>query len=206
MNAWLLTCPITPAFCLSSIHFLITLCTCFGSLYHIVVHFSHCHLWFWYPFMFKVLVQEWTHLPSILFEILSQLLLWRLEHIPNRGFPPFPLSHLTLSQYSYHERQLLDINGCCHSLSYLLKHGIMCIIHDNACNDNCYLWKDKIIYGTHTKIQFHSPCYKDLWLFSFLFQFHFYYLCSGHYSLSSKIFLNSLNVYFLLSTMCLSQP
>jgi len=40
MNVWLLT-RITPIFHLSSIHFLITLCTCLRLLYPIVAHFSH---------------------------------------------------------------------------------------------------------------------------------------------------------------------
>ncbi len=86
MNVWLLTRPITPTFCLSSIHILITLCTCLGLLYPIVAHFSHCqcghtiddlciHL------CLKCLCKNEHITPVILFKILSQLLLWRLEHI-----------------------------------------------------------------------------------------------------------------------------
>jgi hypothetical protein len=40
MNAWLLTCPITLAFCLSSIHFFIMLCTHLGLSHLIIAHFS----------------------------------------------------------------------------------------------------------------------------------------------------------------------
>jgi hypothetical protein len=104
------------------------------------------HWWFGYPFMSKVLVQKWTHYTFDTFrDTITTIALKIGTHIPNRGFPPFPLSHLTSSQYSYHETQNLDINGCCHSLSYLLEYGILCIIHNNACNDSCYLWKDKIM-------------------------------------------------------------
>jgi hypothetical protein len=159
-------------------------CTCFTLLMWTY------HWWFGFPLMFEVHVQEWTHYTHDTFrDTVTTIALKIGTHIPNRSFPPFPLSHLTSSQYSYHERQLLDINGCCHSLSYSLEYGIVCIIHNNACNSSCYLWKYKIIYKAHTKIQLHSPCYRDLWLFSFLFRFLFYHLCSRHYSLSSKILL-----------------
>ncbi len=156
----------------------------------------------WYYFLPFWLVNFLVFIIDTFQDIVTTIVLKIGTQIPNKGFLPFPLSHLMSSQYSYHKRQLLDINGCCHSLSYLLEYGIMCIIHNNACNNSCYLWKYKIVYEAHTKIQLHSPCYRDLWLFSFLFQFLFYYLCSRHYSLSSKILFNSHNAYFILSTMC----
>jgi hypothetical protein len=52
----------------------------------------------------------------------------------------------------------------------------------------------------------HSPCHKDLWLSSYSFCFIFYYLCAGHYSMSSTTLFSSHDVYFLLSTTCLHSP
>jgi hypothetical protein len=42
VNIWLLICPTTPAFCLTSIHFLTTLCTCFGLPHLTITLFSQC--------------------------------------------------------------------------------------------------------------------------------------------------------------------
>ncbi len=82
-----------------------------------------------------------------------------------RGFPSFPLSHSVVSWYSYHQRQLSDLNRCCHSWVDLPKYGTTRIIHDNVCSDNCHLGKDMIICGMRTMKWLHSPCHRDLIIF-----------------------------------------
>jgi hypothetical protein len=161
------------------------------------------HRWFGYPLMFEVFVQEWTYCTYNIFRNIVTTIFWRLERIYQ-----IEVSHL----FPYHIWRQMNIFITRDSFWTLMdvviayytpsNIPIICIIHNCACNDSCYLWKDKIIYGVYTKIKLHSPCYRDLWLSSFLFQFLFYYLCSCHYNLSSNILFNSHNAYFLLLTVC----
>jgi hypothetical protein len=97
----------------------------------------------------------------------------------------------------------LILSTHCHNWFNLLKYGIMCIIHDNACNDNCCSRKNIIIHWVFIQRWFHSSCYKDLWLFSFSFQLLFFVLCLGHYSLLVAIFFNSHDAYsFIIHSVC----
>jgi len=69
----------------------------------------------------------------------------------------------------------------------MFKDDTMCIIHGNACNNNCCLGKNTIIDITHIRRWFQSPCHRDLCLCSFLFWLLFCFFCLGHYSWSSMV-------------------
>lgn len=105
-----------------------------------------------------------------------------------------------VNQYFYH--QLSDFNECFHNLFDSPRYGVTCIIHDNTCNDSCHLRKDIITCGTHIRKWPHSPCHKNLRLFSFSFWLLFYFLCLDHYDPSSMVLFSSFDVYFLLLTTC----
>jgi hypothetical protein len=70
----------------------------------------------------------------------------------------------------------------------------------NTCNNDGCLIKYTIICWTNIKWWFHSPCYWNIWVFSFSLWFIFDHLCINHYRTSSLIFFNCLDAYFLLST------
>jgi hypothetical protein len=123
-----------------------------------------------------------------------------------RGFSPSPPPHLTMNKYFYHQEQLLNFNRCYHNWFDLLEYGTMCIVHDNACNDNCHSRENPIIHKVRIRRWPYSSFQKDTWLFSFLFQLLFYFLCSSHYSLSLAILLNVFDSYFLLLTTCVRSP
>jgi len=92
-GVWLLVHPTTLAFSLSLVHFLTTLCICFDLPHPTIAHFSCCQCeltnddlsiyLFWCPCGNKHIT---TH--DIL-KILSQLLIWRMEHTYKEKFPTF---------------------------------------------------------------------------------------------------------------------
>jgi hypothetical protein len=93
VGVWLLTYPTTPAFYLSSTHFLTTLHTCFGLSHPIVTHFSRCQCGHTIDDLSIHLLRcpyESEHTkPMIHFRILLQLMFWRLEHMFNGRSPTF---------------------------------------------------------------------------------------------------------------------
>lgn len=120
-----------------------------------------------------------------------------------KGFPPFPWPRLVGSRYPYHEKQFLNLNKPCHSWSNPPIFGIVCIIHDNMCNDNCCLGKNMIIWGAHIKKWLHSHYHKYLWLFSLLFQLlldFFWFTTATHCDWSSLV------PSFLLFVVCVHSP
>jgi hypothetical protein len=62
----------------------------------------------------------------------------------------------------------------------------------------CLLKRNMIICRTSIGRWLHSPCYLDIWVFSFLFWFIFYHLCTYHYCASLTIFFSPLDVDSLL--------
>ncbi len=112
VGAWLLIHPTTLAFHLFSTHFRTTLHIRFILSHLMVDHLSQCQCG-------HAIENSGTHLlcalvgvnlqqPMIHFEILSQLLPWKMEQCLERGFLPFPSSHPMSNGYPYHQRQLSD--------------------------------------------------------------------------------------------------
>jgi hypothetical protein len=157
----------------------------------------------WVSICFSVRVGVSTLQPTILFEIPSQLLFWKVEHKYRDKFPTFSPTMIIMNWYSYHQKQLSNLNGCCHNWFDPPKYGIMHIVHNCKCNDNCHSKKNMIIHGTHIRRQLHSPCHIILWLFSLII---FYLLFSSHYNTLLVVLFSSCNGYFLLLLMCVHNP
>ncbi len=83
--------------------------------------------------------------PTIHFEILSQLLFWKFEYMFKDRFPPFPSPHPMTSEYPYHQKQLLNLDGRYHYWPDSHKYGATNIDNDNTYNNDGYLRKDMII-------------------------------------------------------------
>jgi hypothetical protein len=114
------------------------------------------------------------------------------------GLLPLFSSHPRSSGYPYHQGQLLDCDGHHHYWFNLHKYGATNIDDDNTCSDDGCSWKDTIIHWASTKHWFHSPCYWNVWVSSFLFLFIFDCLCTYHYGSSTTISFNPLDACFLL--------
>ncbi len=140
--------------------------------------------------------------PTIHFKILLWLLFGEWSTCWERGFPGFLLLHLTINVYFYYQRWLSDLDGCCHCWLDLHEYGLANIDDDNICIDDGCLGEDMIIPQTSTKWWFYSPCYWDIWMFSFPFWFICDCLSTNHYCMSSMVFFRTLVACFLLSIMC----
>ncbi len=116
------------------------------------------------------------------------------------GLWPFPLPHPMTNGYPYHQRWFPDVDGHCHCWSNSRKYGVANINDNNTRNNDGCLGEDTIICWAGTMQWFHSPCYWNVWVFSFLFWFIFYHFCTKHYCTSSTIFFSLLNACFLLLT------
>jgi hypothetical protein len=71
----------------------------------------------------------------------------------------------------------LNFGECCHCWSNSYKFGVMCVDNDNACNHIFCSKQNTILYRTTVRSWFHSPCYRNLQLFSSSFWFLFDFLC-----------------------------
>jgi hypothetical protein len=118
------------------------------------------------------------------------------------GLPPFHLLDPMTSGYSYHQKWLPNFDGQCYYWPDLHKYGAMNIYDNNTCIDNGYSKKDTILCWMSTKQWLHSPCYRNVWVFSFSFWFILDHLCTNHYHTSSAIFFTPFDAYFSLSTTC----
>ncbi len=76
---------------------------------------------------------------------------------------------------------------------------LVCIIHDNTCNNNCHSGKNVIICGAHIRKWLHSHYHKNLWLFSLSFQLLLDFLWSATIACHEW---SSLVPYFLLLVVC----
>jgi hypothetical protein len=119
-----------------------------------------------------------------------------------RGLPPFPLPHPMMNGYFYYQRWLLYFDGYCHYWPNLHKYGVVNFDDNNTCKDYGYSKEDMILCQMNTKWWLHSPCYWDLWVFSFSFWFIFYHLCTNHYYMSLAVFFGPVNAHFPLSRVC----
>jgi hypothetical protein len=117
-----------------------------------------------------------------------------------RNLPPFSSPHLMTSGYLCHQRRLLNLDECCHCWSNSYKYGAMNIGDNNTCNNDGCSRENTIIRQTNIKRWLHSPCYWDVWVYSFLFWFIFYHLCTNHYHTSLVVFFSPLDACFLLLT------
>ncbi len=97
----------------------------------------------------------------------------------------------------------MNFDGCCHCWSDLHKYGVANINNDNTCNNNGCSGKNIILCWTNIRRWFHSLCYWNVWVSSFLFWFIFYHLCIKHYRASLVIFFSHVNAYFSLLIMCI---
>jgi len=120
--------------------------------------------------------------------------------------PPFPWPNSTTSGYSYHQRWFSNFDGRYHCWLDSHRYGVASIDDDNTCgNDGC-LREDTILHRTNIKWWLHSPCYWNVWVFSFSFWFIFYHLCIDHYRASLAAFFNPVDAYFSLLTMYVYSP
>jgi len=120
---------------------------------------------------------------------LLELLLWRTKHMSKGMFLIFVTPNdkwISLSPKTTSKR--------CHFWPGLEIYNVASIENNNTCNNNNFSRENRIIRWTNTRRWFHSPCYRDVWMFSFIF----YCLCIDHYHASLAIFFSPLNVYFLL--------
>ncbi len=60
----------------------------------------------------------------------------------------------------------------------LHKYGVMSINDNNSCIDDVCLGENAIIRRMNTKRWFHSPCYWNVWVFSFSYWFIFFTICA----------------------------
>jgi hypothetical protein len=100
------------------------------------------------------------------------------------GLPPFPSPNLMMSGY------FSNFDGHHHWWLDLHRYGVVNIDSDNTCSDDGYSRKNTILHLLNTRGWFHSPCYWDVWVFSFLFWFLFWCLCTNHYCASLVVFFS----------------
>jgi hypothetical protein len=74
------------------------------------------------------------------------------------GFPPFPSPHLTMNEYPYHQRRILNFDGCCHYWSNSHRYGATSIDNNSTCNNDVCLGENMIIHQASAKQWFHSLC------------------------------------------------
>jgi hypothetical protein len=110
--------------------------------------------------------------------------------------------HPTTSGYSYYKKWFPYLDGYSHYWPNLHKYGVVNIDDDSTCSDNGYLGEDMILHQMNTRWWLHSPCYWNVWVFSFFFWFILDNLCIDHYRTSSTIFFSPLDVHFPLPIRC----
>jgi len=174
--------------------------TSYGCLFVMVSMWS-CHWRFRYLFAL-VSLRGWTYSnPWYISKYYRSYYFEKWSTCLKGGLLLFPSSHPMSSGYPYHQRQLSDLDGCCHCWLDLHKYGVVNIDEDNTCSDDGYLGKDMIIHWANTKRWLHSPCYWNVWVFSFSFWFTFDCLCIDHCGVSLVIFFSPFDVCFLLLIM-----
>jgi hypothetical protein len=108
-----------------------------------------------------------------------------------------------MNGYFYHQKCLPNFDGHCHYWPNSQKYDVASINDDNTCNNDGCSREDKILGWTNIRWWFHSLCYWNIWMPSFLFWFILDRLCIDHNNhASSMVFFNPLDVYFSLLTVC----
>ncbi len=141
IGAWFSTCPSTPSFYLSSVHFFTAFI--FVLVYHII-YFYIFHdanvvipLMIWRSIYYVAHVGVSALQPMIRFKIPLQLLHWKVGLTYKYKF-------LTFSFTTHKNKWILSspkiIFECQQTLSLsirLVQISVTCFNHDSACNDNC---------------------------------------------------------------------
>jgi len=81
-----------------------------------------------------------------------------VEHIFSRRFPTFSLTAPNNEWISLLQKQLSNLDACCHCWPNSHIYGAMNIDDDHTCNDDGCSRKDTIIRWVNTKQWFHSCC------------------------------------------------
>jgi hypothetical protein len=160
----------------SWLHYNITYLSWFATSYgypFVMVSMWSYHWNFRYSFIFMPLWEWMYSSPQYTSKYYHNYCFGKWNTCSKGSLSHFPLPHLTTSGCFYHQRQLLDFNECCHCWSNSHKYGVASIDDDNTCDNNDCLGENMIICWTNVKQWFHSPCYLDVWVFSFLFWFVF---------------------------------
>jgi hypothetical protein len=153
------------------------------------------------PICFNALAREWAYSnPQHILRYCWSCCFEEWSTCSKRGLPHFPLSHLTMNEYPYHQKQFQDTHGCCHYWRSSNRYGATDINDDITWNDDECSKKNMIICWMNIKQWFHSFCYWNVWVSSFSFWFNFDCLCTYHYHTSLMIFFTPLDACFLLST------
>jgi len=202
IGVWLLTCPTTPTFHLSSVHFLRALCTYLALPHPMVAHLSWCEC-------DHIIDDLSTHLlrcPSGNERITTHdkfkdpvaiIVLESGTHVQREVSHLF-FHHPMTNGYFYHQRWLSNLDGRHHCWFDSHRYGAKNIDNDNTCSNDDYLREDTIICWMSTMWWLHSPCYWNVWVSSFLFWFIFNCLCINHFHMSLVIFFSPFNACFLL--------
>jgi hypothetical protein len=85
------------------------------------------------------------------------------------GIPPFPLPHLIMNEYPYHQRWILNFDGCCHYWSNSHRYGATSINNNNTCNNDVCLGEDMITHQMSAKQWFHFFANETYGCFYFCF-------------------------------------
>jgi hypothetical protein len=108
------------------------------------------HWWSGYPFI-SMPMWEWTYYRTqytLRYSCNSWFGEWNTYS--KGGLPPFPLLHLTMNGYHYHQGWLLNLDGCHHYWPNLHKYGATNINDNRTCSNDDYLRKNTIIHWTST--------------------------------------------------------
>jgi hypothetical protein len=182
---------------LNSLFYNITYMSWFATSYDwpfVMVLVWSYHWWSRYSFVL-VLLWEWSYnSPQYISRYYCSYCFEEWSTCSKGGLPPFPSPHVTMSGYFYHHKWLPHFDGHCHCWPDLHKYGAINIDEDNTCSDDGCLGEDIIICWRSTWQWFHSLCYWDVWMFSFLFWFIIDCLCTYHYCASLAVFFSSFDV------------
>jgi hypothetical protein len=178
VGAWLLACPTTPTFPLSSAHFLTTLRTHLGLPHLTVAHLSQC----WCDHTINNLgthllrcpcENEHTVAHDTLWNIIVTIVLENEAHVKWRS-PTFSLATPNNEWISLTLEMIFELWWMLSLLTQLAQRW---------CNEHWWqqhmqrqwlLKKNMILCQTSIRRWFHSLCYRNVWVFSFSFQFNYW--------------------------------
>jgi hypothetical protein len=125
--------------------------------------------------------------PMTNFGIILQLLFWRTKHLFRGSFPTFSCTTF-FNEWIFFLLETIFVH--CDSWLNSHKYGAINIDDDNTYNDDGSSGEDTILCQTNIRGWFHSPCYWNIWMFTFSFWSILDHLCINHYCLSLTIFFS----------------
>jgi hypothetical protein len=131
------------------------------------------HWWLKYPFVLVPLLKWMYNNPWHISGYCCSYCFGKWNTCSEGGLPPFLSPHLTTNGYFNYRKWLPYLDGHCHCRPNSHKYGVVSIDDDNTCSDNGCSKEDTILHRTSTRRWLHSPCYWNIWVFSFLFWFIF---------------------------------